>query len=240
LLIAGTAVFTVASIACAIAPNLAVLLAARALQGIGAALLMPNSLAILGSAFSGEAKGRAVGTWAAAGSIASAAGPPLGGWLIDVVGWRAIFLLNVPVAAAAMAIAWRYVAESKQGGLSLDWMGAALATLALGLLTWALTLWSSHYAATGAVIIGLILGSVALGLFFFIEARRGDRAMMPLTLFGSRAFVGLTGLTSCCMRHSAACCSSFPTYSSKAVVTRHSLPAWPCCRFRWSSVPHRA
>jgi EmrB/QacA subfamily drug resistance transporter len=195
LLIIGTGIFTLASIGCALAPGLGGLLAARALQGIGAALLMPNSLAILGSAFVGEAKGRAVGTWAAAGSIASASGPPLGGWLIDVVGWRAIFLLNVPLAAAAMVIAWRFVAESSEREQSLDWMGATLATLALGLLTWALTLWSGNYAATGAVWIGLVLGLVALGVFFVVEARRGDRAMMPLGLFGSRAFVGLTALT---------------------------------------------
>jgi EmrB/QacA subfamily drug resistance transporter len=195
LLIAGTTIFTLASIACAIAPSLAVLLAARALQGIAAALLMPNSLAILGSAFVGEAKGRAVGTWAAAGSMASAAGPPLGGWLIDLVGWRAIFLLNVPLAAAAIAIAWRFVAESSEGEQPLDWTGAALATIALGLLTWALTLWSGNYAATSAVWMGLILGSAALGVFLVVEKRRGDRAMMPLGLFGSHAFVGLTALT---------------------------------------------
>ena len=145
LLIGGIAIFTLASVACAMAPRLAILLPARALQGIGAAMLMPNSLAILGGAFSGEEKGRAIGTWAAIGAIASAVGPPLGGWLVEVVGWRAIFFLNAPVAAAAMVIAWRYVAESAEGEQPLDWVGAALATLALGLLTWALTLWSSHY-----------------------------------------------------------------------------------------------
>jgi MFS family permease len=156
---------------------------------------MPNSLAILGSAFGGEAKGRAVGTWAAAGSIASAAGPPIGGWLIGAVGWRAIFLLNVPLAAAAIVIAWRFVAESREAEQPLDWTGATLATIALGLLTWALTLWSNSYAATRGVWMGLILGSLALGVFFVVEDRRGDRAMMPLALFGSRAFVGLTALT---------------------------------------------
>ena len=195
LLIAGTAIFTVASIACAIAPSLGWLLSARALQGVGAAMLMPNSLAILGSAYSGEAKGRAIGTWAAAGAIASAIGPPLGGWLVDVAGWPAIFLINVPVAAAVIAIAWRFVDESMPGQQSLDWTGATLATLALGMLTWALTLWSSSYAMTPAVWFGLILGLLMIGMFLSVEYRRGDQAMMPLGLFGSRAFIGLTVLT---------------------------------------------
>jgi EmrB/QacA subfamily drug resistance transporter len=195
LLIAGTAIFTAASIACAIAPSLGVLLPARALQGIGAAMLMPNSLAILGSAYTGEAKGRAIGTWASAGAIASAVGPPLGGWLIDVAGWPAIFLINVPVAAAVIAIAWRFVDESASGEQPLDWTGATLATVALGMLTWALTIWSSSFTMTGAVRFGLILGLLTIALFLLVEYRRGDRAMMPLGLFLSRAFAGLTVLT---------------------------------------------
>jgi EmrB/QacA subfamily drug resistance transporter len=195
LLIGGIAIFTLASVACAMAPSLAILLPARALQGIGAAMLMPNSLAILGSAFSGEEKGRAIGAWAAVGAIANAVGPPLGGWLVEVVGWRAIFFLNVPVAAAAMLIAWRYVAESAEGEQPLDWVGAALATPALGLLTWALTLWSSHYLMTPAVSVGLVAGLISAGLFVLVEHRRGELAMMPLGLFSSIAFVGLTALT---------------------------------------------
>src|ERR1041384_828375 len=103
---------------------------------------MPTSLAILGSSFSGEAKGRAIGTWAAAGAIAGAVGPALGGWLVGTIGWRPIFLLNVPVAAAAIGIALMAVRESGEGRQPLDWVGAALATAALFALTWALTLWS--------------------------------------------------------------------------------------------------
>jgi MFS family permease len=106
MLIAGILLFTLASVGCVLASGLDVLLACRTIQGIGAALVMPNSLGILGSSFEGEARGRAVGTWAAAGAIASAVGPPLGGWLVDAIGWRAIFYLNVPVAGAAIAIAW--------------------------------------------------------------------------------------------------------------------------------------
>jgi EmrB/QacA subfamily drug resistance transporter len=195
MLIAGTLLFALASVGCALAPSLEVLLAARGLQGIGAAMLMPNSLGILGSSFEGEARGRAVGTWAAAGAIASAVGPPLGGWLVDAVGWRAIFYLNIPVAAAAIAMAWRYVENSGGGKDRLDWRGALLATAALGTLTWALTLWSSRHAASPAILIGLAVGIALVLLFVLAERRLGERAMMPLTLFASRPFVGLTILT---------------------------------------------
>lgn len=195
ILIVGICLFTLASAACAIAPSHDVLLAARAGQGIGAAMLMPNSLGILGSSFEGEARGRAVGTWAAAGAIASAIGPPLGGWLVDAIGWRWIFILNIPVAAAAIAIAWRFVEESREGDGGLDWAGALLATAALGALTWALTLWSVRHAPGLDTSAGLGAGALLLALFLWIEHRRGDRAMMPLSLFGSRPFVGLTLLT---------------------------------------------
>jgi len=195
LLIGGIALFTLASVGCALAPSLAILLPARAFQGIGAAMLMPNSLAILGNAFSGEAKGRAIGSWAAVGAIAGAAGPPLGGWLVETVGWRAIFYINLPVALAAVGIAWRYVEESAEGEQALDWAGAMLATSALGALTWALTLWSNHYAMTVQAWIGLGFGAALLAAFLSVERYRGSRAMMPLGLFGSRAFVGLSALT---------------------------------------------
>ena len=195
MMIGGIALFAVASLGCALSPGLSVLLPMRALQGVGAAMLMPNSLAILGNAFSGEAKGRAIGSWAAVGAIASAVGPPLGGWLVETVGWRAIFYVNIPVAAAAVFVAGRFVEESIQGRQPLDWPGAACATLALGGLTWALTAWSSMHVLPPTGWIALAVGLVALGLFLAIEHRRGDRAMMPLSLFGSRPFVGLTLLT---------------------------------------------
>ncbi len=194
-LVGGIGLFTLASVGCALAPSLSVLHAARAVQGIGAALLMPNSLGILGSSFEGEARGRAVGTWAAAGAIASAVGPPLGGWLVDAVGWRAIFYLNLPVAAAAIVIVLRYVEESAEGDGALDWLGAVLATAALGALTWALTLWSTLHAADAPVWLGLGGGVALLGLFGWTERRLGERAMMPLALFASRPFVGLSVMT---------------------------------------------
>src|SRR6266481_4788216 len=110
-LIFGVVLFGVSSALCAAAPTLAWLLAARALQGTGAALLLPSSLAILGNSFSGEARGRAVGTWSAASAIGGALGPVLGGWLIDAFGWREIFLLNIPLAIAAAGLALIYIRD---------------------------------------------------------------------------------------------------------------------------------
>ncbi|WP_294041233.1 MFS transporter [Sphingomonas sp.] len=195
MLIGGIALFAAASLACALAPGLELLLAARVVQGIGAAMLMPNSLSILSYAFSGEEKGRAVGTWAAVGAIASAFGPPLGGWLVEAVGWRSIFYINLPVAALAIGLALKGVEESGDGKQPLDWAGAGLATVALGALTWALTLWSSKRVMTEQAWVALGLGIVTLALFVLVEHRRRDRAMMPLALFGTRAFVGLTAYT---------------------------------------------
>jgi EmrB/QacA subfamily drug resistance transporter len=195
MLVAGIILFAAMSLVCAVAPTLPILLAARGGQGIGAAMLMPNSLAILGNAFSGEARGRAIGTWAAAGAIAAAFGPPLGGWLIDTVGWRAIFAINLPVSLAAIVIALRFVEESAEGEQPLDWPGAAFATFALGALTWALTFWSSKHDVSPPVLLGVGTGIVLLAAFLWVEHRRGRQAMMPLAMFGSRPFVGLTLLT---------------------------------------------
>jgi MFS family permease len=139
LLIAGTALFALASIGCALAPGETVLLASRLLQGIGAALLMPNSLALLGQTFSGEAKGRAIGVWAATGAAAGAIGPVLGGGLIDIGSWRAIFLLNLPLAAGAILLTWRHVPrDADSSDTPLDWTGGLLVSAGLGVLTWAL------------------------------------------------------------------------------------------------------
>jgi EmrB/QacA subfamily drug resistance transporter len=195
LLMIGTSLFGAASIACALAPSLAWLLAARFFQGVGAALLMPGSLAILGRSFSGGAKGRAIGIWAAAGAAGGALGPVLGGWLIDAGSWRLIFLINVPLAAAAVALAYRYVgADADDGTGPLDATGAVLATTGLGLATWALTEGSAR-GWSPAAMVALAAGGLLLMVFVFAERRLGDRAMMPLTLFASPSFVGLTILT---------------------------------------------
>ena len=191
--LSGIALFAAASIVCALAPGLTILLTGRALQGIGAAMLMPNSLAILGNAFTGESRGRAIGTWAAAGAAAGAVGPLLGGWLVDNVGWRAIFLINLPLAAGALWLGWRYVTDSGDAARPApDVPGALLATSGLGALTWGLTIAAGPRAASPEALAAVGAGVVLLAAFAWAEARRGDQAMLPLALFGSRAFVGLT------------------------------------------------
>jgi EmrB/QacA subfamily drug resistance transporter len=196
LLMVGTGAFAFASLGCALAPDLATLLASRVVQGVGAAMLLPNSLALLGKTFSGPAKGRAIGVWAAAGAAAGAVGPVLGGWLIDVGSWRAIFLINLPLAASAVMLAWRYLEPDENGeDQPLDTLGASLATLGVAALTWALTVgsgqrgWTQTTVGTGVAALAVML------LFTLVEKRRGDRAMMPVNLFASRTFLGLTLFT---------------------------------------------
>ena len=195
LLIAGVIVFGIASLACSVAPTLPFLLSARFVQGASAAALMPNSLAILGQSFRGEAKGRAIGIWAAAGAAAGAIGPVLGGWLIDTGSWRLAFLINVPVSTAAVALAYRYVDKDVDEATGvLDWSGGALATAGLGFTTWALTEGSGR-TWSPSIFVFLALGIVFSIVFLLAERRLGDKAMMPLSLFGSPSFVGLTLLT---------------------------------------------
>ena len=203
--LAGMAVFTFASLACALAPGFAALLAARVAQGLGAAFLMPASLALLGAAFSGEERGRAVGTWAAAGAITGALGPLTGGWLIDTLGWRAIFLVNLPLAVAAAWLTCRYVDESQgHDPAPLDWRGAALATAGLATLTFCLTQLAGRHGGTGdsaamapdaATWAALAAGVALLVGFVALEAVLGAKAMMPLALFGTKSFVGVSLLT---------------------------------------------
>ena len=196
LLLAGTGTFGVASLVCALAPSLPILLAARAAQGLGAALLLPNSLALLNAAFSGKKRGRAVGIWAAAGAAASAVAPLIGGWLVGNVGWPAIFYINLPLAISAIIIAWRFVEESREPGAGrIDYAGAVLATAGLGGLTYALTLWSATRSFGIPAVIALAIGIATLAGFLLTEQRRGGRAMMPLVLFKGRCFSGLNLLT---------------------------------------------
>ena len=196
LLLAGILVFGIASLGCALAPTLLVLIVARFVQGCGAAMLMPTSLAVLGDTFSGEARGRAIGIWAATGAIAGAIGPVLGGVLVDAVGWRAVFLINLPLAAAALLLANRAVPPSTARlGQKLDIHGALLATAGLGLLSWGLTEGSGRIGWSIATISAAVAGGVALLLFLRVERRRGEAAMMPLAMFGSATFAGLTLLT---------------------------------------------
>lgn len=192
---AGTALFTAASVVCLIAPGLEILIAGRVAQGLGAALLVPASLAILGTDFEGEARGRAIGTWAAAGAIAGAIGPILGGWLVDNTGWRSIFAVILPVAAVALLLGWRYIAPRgmAEDGARLDWAGAAIATTGLGLVTWGLTRFANGGDAAAPWVAAA--GVAACIAFIALEARLGDKAMVPLALFGTRTFTGVTLLT---------------------------------------------
>ena len=196
LLLAGILVFGAASLACALAPDLPTLVVARFVQGCGAAMLMPTSLAVLGDTFSGEARGRAIGIWAATGAIAGAIGPVLGGVLVDAVGWRAVFLINLPLAAAALLLASRVVpATTAKSGQRLDIPGALLVTAGLGLVSLGLTEGSGRVGWSVSTVGEAATGVVALLLFLLVERRRGESAMMPLAMFGSAAFTGLTLLT---------------------------------------------
>ena len=196
LLVIGTSIFGITSLVCALAPSLPILLAARAAQGIGAALLLPNSLALLNAAFSGEKRGRAVGIWAASGAAMAAGAPLIGGWLVGTVGWPAIFYINLPLAIGAIALAVKFVTESSEAGAGrTDYGGALLATASLGGLTYALTLWSATRRLNGEALITLGLGIALSVAFLIVEHRRGNRAMMPLGLFKGRCFTGLNLLT---------------------------------------------
>src|SRR5581483_2650858 len=196
LLVGGTVLFAAASGACALAPSLPVLLAARGAQGIGAAILMPNSLAILGASFAGETRGRAIGIWASVGAMLAAIGTLIGGWPIDVGGWRAIFLINLPLALGAIALALITVPDSREREPpALDIPGGTLATIALGALTWGLTIGSGHGGWTGLAIANVAAGTVLMLAFVGVEKMRGERAMTPLAMFGSASFIGLSLLT---------------------------------------------
>src|ERR1700742_2519290 len=170
---AGVTVFTLASIWCGLAPNVTQLIAARAVQGIGGALLVPGSLAIISTSFPKEERGQAIGTWSAFTSITAAIGPVMGGWLIEHVSWRAVFFINVPIAIAVLALTYRFVPESRddKSGRELDWLGAILATASLGALVYGL-IESSRFGFTNKMVLGaLIFGVIASAFFFFVEAR---------------------------------------------------------------------
>lgn len=197
LFISGIAIFALASALCAASTNISSLLFGRAMEGIGAAILLPNSLAILGEAFAGAQRGRAVGIWAAMGAIIGAAGPVFGGWLIDAVSWRAIFLVNLPLAIVAIALAFAFLESPRPSTKRepLDAFGGVLATLGLGALTWGLTIGAGRAGWTPDAAMGIAAGIALLLGFAWLEGVRGDRAMMPMALFGSRMFVGLSLLT---------------------------------------------
>ena len=196
LLTAGSLLFGIASLLCAFAPSLPWLLSARFAQGLASAMVVPNSLALLGRGFAGEAKGRAVGTWASAGAIAGAVGPVLGGWLVDAASWRLIFLLNVPIAALAVFLSLKFLRDEKSeiSPAKLDALGAALATAGLGLATWGLTeLSAGGFSASDLLI--LCAGLACLAIFLIVESAAGSRAMVPVGLLVAVPLAGLNLLT---------------------------------------------
>jgi EmrB/QacA subfamily drug resistance transporter len=170
-----------------VAPDIAQLIVARGLQGIGAALLIPGSLALISVSFPPEQRGRAIGTWSGYTSITSAIGPVLGGWLVEHGSWRWVFFLNLPLALAVLGLTLWRVPESRAGKIDrhLDWPGALLTAVALGGIVFALIEWAPIAGAIGAV---------ALIACVLVEARARE-PMLPLTLFRSRSFTGANLLT---------------------------------------------
>ena len=192
----GIAIFAVASVACGLARDINELIMARAIQGIGAALLVPGSLAIIGASFPENERGRAIGAWSGMSAITGAAGPVIGGWLIEHASWRWAFFLNLPLAAVTLAITFWQVPESR-GEIRtrrLDWPGSLLVTVGLGLIVFALLESSSHGWRGGWVVGGLAAGVVALVLFVVVESRSAA-PVLPLELFRLRNFSGANLLT---------------------------------------------
>ncbi|MGW7672805.1 MFS transporter [Streptomyces sp. NPDC054775] len=183
----GMTWFALASLLCGLAPSAGALIAARALQGVGGALLTPGSLALIQSSFHPDDRARAVGVWSGLGGVGAAVGPFLGGWLVDGPGWRWVFLLNLPLAAAGIPVALRHVPESRSGGPKRDFdvTGAGLGALSLGLLTYALI-----GVDWRAGVLGLLTGA-----WFVRTERRRAAPMLPLSLFGSKQFTVINAVT---------------------------------------------
>src|SRR6195256_1466916 len=165
----GLAVFITASIVCGLAPDITVLIISRAVQGLGAALLTPASLAMLGATFDEHERSHAIGIWAGAGALTSAAGPVPGGWLVDQVSWRAIFLLNVPLAIAAAGLAIFFASESRDDKAKrLDWIGAVAVAIGLAAITWGLSAIPASGFHDRAVLAALGVGAAFLLSFVAI------------------------------------------------------------------------
>lgn len=194
--IAGVAVFTGASVLCGLASSPRLLIGARALQGIGAAFLVPGSLAIINATFDGAERGRAIGTWSGFSAITTAIGPVLGGWLIERVSWRSAFFLNVPLAATVVALSVVFMKESKDSsrGKGIDWTGGALAVFGLGGIVLGLIEWPALGARHPIVLAAPLLGVVMLVALVIVEGR-GRSPMMPLKVFRSRTFSLANALT---------------------------------------------
>jgi EmrB/QacA subfamily drug resistance transporter len=187
----GTAIFGASALAAALAPSMSLLIAARVLQGLGGALLVPSSLALVGSHFPEEERGRAIGTWAGASALTTAAGPVLGGWLVDHWGWPSVFFLVVPFAALTIIVCrWRVPVSPVKRGDQLDYAGALLLVASLALLIYALVSSQSLPVRIAAVMFFLVLGAA-----FLLHEKRFKTPMLPLRLFSSSAFSGANLMT---------------------------------------------
>ncbi|WNE97847.1 MFS transporter [Streptomyces luomodiensis] len=195
--VTGVVWFALASLACGLAPNAGVLIAARALQGIGGALLTPGSLALIQSVIHPDDRARAIGLWSGFGGVGAAIGPFLGGWLVDGPGWRWVFFLNVPLAAVCAPVALRHVPETSdpQARGRFDVLGAVLGAAALGLVTYALIA-APQKGVSPAVVVPAVAG-LALGAAFVAVERRRPEPMLPLSIFSSRQFSAVNAVTLC-------------------------------------------
>jgi EmrB/QacA subfamily drug resistance transporter len=183
--VVGLGGFVAASVLCGVAPSVGFLIGARALQGVAGALLVPASLSIISAGFDPDDRGRAIGAWSGLAAVAGAAGPLLGGWLVDAGSWRLIFFLNVPLAAVAATIALRHVPETRDDEAGpLDVTGAALVSAGIALVAYALI----EHQGPASVAAGLA-GAAALAAFVAVE-RTSDHPMLPLSLFANRQFTG--------------------------------------------------
>jgi EmrB/QacA subfamily drug resistance transporter len=194
--IVGVAWFTVSSAMCAAAPTSGLLVAARTLQGIGGALLTPGSLAIIESTFTRSDRARAIGAWSALTGIASAVGPLVGGYLVQAVSWRAIFLLNIPLGAVVALFAVRHVPESRDEATSgrIDYRGAILATAGLGGATYAIVEGPARGLGAPVVLAAAVVGAVGLAGFVIVE-HSVRNPMLPFDIFASRQFTAANLVT---------------------------------------------
>jgi EmrB/QacA subfamily drug resistance transporter len=192
----GVALFALASIWCGLAPNIAQLIAARAVQGIGGALLVPGSLAIISASFPEAERGQAIGTWSGSTAITTALGPVMGGWLIEHVSWRAVFFLNLPLALIVLVLVLSFVPESRdeEDTGRLDIAGAVLATASLAAIVFGLIESSRLGLDSPIVITALSFGAIVFAFTILVESRRRN-PMLPLTLFRSPNFTGANLLT---------------------------------------------
>src|SRR6266446_3907781 len=191
----GVALFACASAACGFAADIRQLIAARALQGLGAALLVPGSLAIISSSFSEHERGRAIGTWSGFSAITAGIGPVMGGWLIEHVSWRAVFFINLPIAILVILIALRHVAEnSDKENTRVDWLGAILAAVGLGALVYGL-IESSRLGFADRSVMGVLIAAGVLLIVFLLLEGRISQPILPLALFRVRTFTGIHFLT---------------------------------------------